>query len=508
MFINSRAICVVVFALLGVSTFADENLAERPRPNILWFIVDDMSANFSCYGEKLIETPHVDRLAREGTKFANAFVTAPVCSPCRSALITGMYQTTIGAHHHRSGRGVEKIHLPEGVKPIPVLFQQAGYYTCIGSGLANVNRSGEAPKKKQAAAAAALGKTDYNFEYDEKMYDSPDWSGRKEGQPFFMQVQLAGGKLRGNTSASCQKLAERAKAEFGVATAPEKVTLRVYYPRDPVILADWAAYLDAVRMTDDHVGKVLARLEKEKLLEQTLVIFMTDHGISHARGKQFLYNEGTHVPLVIRGPGIAAGKVRNDLVQHFDLAAISLAAAGIAIPPKIQAQNILANEYKPRDAVFAARDRCDETVERLRSVRTERFLYIRNGYPDRPHLQPNAYKDGKSIVQRLRAMHEEKSLNELQEKLLFSPTRPPEELYDWQADPQQVTNLAGDPNHRGMLEKLRQRLDKWIEETGDQGQRPEAESRYDSDMAEYLGKGNPEVEKNIALMKQWAKAGK
>jgi arylsulfatase A-like enzyme len=109
--------------------------AQAAPPNILWFIVDDMSANFSCYGEKTITTPHVDRLAREGTKFTRAFVTAPVCSPCRSALITGMYQTTIGSHHHRSGRGVEKIELPAGVEPVPALLQRAGYYTCIGSGL-------------------------------------------------------------------------------------------------------------------------------------------------------------------------------------------------------------------------------------------------------------------------------------------------------------------------------------------------------------------------------------
>lgn len=507
---SCRAKCLFI-ALLSIITFTaqvrgDEAAAKVARPNVLWFIVDDMSANFACYGEKLIATPHVDRLAREGTKFNNAFVTAPVCSPCRSALITGMYQTTIGSHHHRSGRGVEKIRLPEGVAPIPVLFQQAGYYTCIGSGLAGVARNGQAPKKKQAGGG--LGKTDYNFEYDAKMYDAADWSGRKEGQPFFMQVQLAGGKLRGGTRASCQMLAERAKAEFGAATEPEKVTLPVYYPRDPVLLEDWAAYLDSVRFTDQHVGKVLARLEKEGVLDQTLVIFMTDHGISHARGKQFLYDEGTHVPLVIRGPGIAAGKVREDLVEHIDLAAISLAAAGIAIPKTMQAKNILGSDYQPRDAVFAARDRCDETVEQLRSVRTNRWLYIRNGYPQRPHLQPNAYKDGKSIVQRLRAMHEEKSLNELQESLLFAPARPAEELYDWQADPQQLHNLAGDPNHSGMLQKLRQRLDQWIRETGDQGQKPETESRYDSDMASYLGRGNPAVEKNIAQMKQWAKEGK
>ncbi|QDU27967.1 Arylsulfatase [Anatilimnocola aggregata] len=499
-----RIYSFVVLCFCTTLLTADE--AVKQRPNVLWFIVDDMSANFSCYGEKLIATPNVDRLAKEGTKFSRAFVTAPVCSPCRSALITGMYQTTIGSHHHRSGRGVEKIHLPTGVTPVPTLFQQAGYYTCIGSGLPDAGRAGQPAKKKQAGGG--LGKTDYNFEYDSKMYDSADWSKRKADQPFFMQVQLAGGKLRGGTDASARRLSERAAAEFDNAVKPADVTLPPYYPRDPVLLGDWAAYLEAVRFTDQHVGKVLARLEKEGLLDNTVVIFMTDHGISHARGKQFLYNEGTHVPLVIRGPGIAAGVTREDLVEHIDLAALSLAAAGIEIPKTMQARNILAKDYQPRDAVFAARDRCDETVEQLRSVRTDRWLYIRNGYPERPHLQPNAYKDGKSIVQTLRSLHEMKQLSDLQEKLLFSPTRPKEELYDWQADPHQLNNLAGDPNHQGMLEKLRQRLDRWIKETGDLGQTPETESRYDSDMASYLGRGNPAVEKNVAQMKQWRKEGK
>ncbi|MSU26323.1 MAG: sulfatase [Pedosphaera sp.] len=478
-------------------------LCQAAPPNILWFIVDDMSANFSCYGEKLIQTPHVDRLAREGTRFSRAFVTAPVCSPCRSALITGMYQTTIGAHHHRSGRGAEKIHLPTGVTPVPVLFQQAGYFTCIGSGLPGAGRAG---KKGKAGAGGGMGKTDYNFEWDAKIYDANDWAGRKPGQPFFMQVQLAGGKLRGGTDASAKQLLERAKVELGNATDPEKVTLPMYYPRDPVLLRDWAAYLDAVRFTDKHVGEVLARLEQEGILDQTLVIFMTDHGISHARGKQFLYDEGTHVPLVVRGPGIAEGKVRDDLVEHLDLAAISLAAAGLPVPPAMQGRDVFAKTYQPRAAVFAARDRCDETVERLRSVRTDRYLYIRNFHPQRPHLQPNAYKDGKSIVQTLRAWHDGGKLDALTEKLLFSPTRPAEELYEWTTDRWQVKNLAADPAHQTTLETLRARLDRWMAETKDRG--PESEKMYDSDMAEYLGKGNPVVEKNIALMKKWATEGK
>lgn len=496
-----RKLSLLVLGFFALGTFALNAADAANRPNILWIIVDDMSANFSSYGEKLIQTPHVDRLAREGTKFSRAFVTAPVCSPCRSALITGMYQTSIGAHQHRSGRGKEKILLPEGVTPIPALFQKAGYFTCIGSGLLNTNLNATARTRSNA-----LGKTDYNFEYDGNIYDAADWSGRKPGQPFFMQVQLSGGKLRGNTDASAQRLSERAANVFGKAVKPEDVTLPPYYPRDPVLLRDWAAYLDSVRFTDKHVGEVLARLEREGILDQTLVIFMTDHGISHARGKQFLYDEGTHVPLLLRGPGIARGKVRDDLVEHIDLAAISLAAAGIPLPKPIQAKDVLAKDYRPRDAVFAARDRCDETVERIRSVRTERFLYIRNFYPLRPHLQPNAYKDGKSILKTLRALHEAKQLDPLAEKLLFNPTRPAEELYEWTKDRWQVKNLANDPAHKATLEQLRARLDRWMSETRDRG--PESDSMYDSDMAVYVGGGNPEVEKNIALMKKWAKEGK
>ena len=501
-FKNSLSLVALLSLFLGQQAIA-QGPAKAGRPNIVWFVVDDMSANFSCYGEKTIQTPNVDRLAAEGTKFTHAFVTAPVCSPCRSAMITGMYQTSIGAHQHRSGRGKIKIALPEGVGPIPALFQQAGYFTCIGNGLVNENRAGRAARPNRAAG---LGKTDYNFTWDPAIYDAADWSGRKSGQPFFMQVQLAGGKLRGDSPQSTGKLAQRADAELGGAVKTSAVQLPPYYPQDPVVLEDWAAYLDAVRFTDEHVGKVIKRLESEGLLENTLVIFMTDHGISHARGKQFLYDEGTHVPFVVRGPGIDHGKVRDDLIEHIDMAAISLAAAGIAIPDSMQGRNVFAADYKPRDAVFAARDRCDETVERLRSVRTDKFLYIRNFYPQRSHLQPNAYKDGKAIIKAIRKLHEAGQLDPLAEQLLFSPTRAPEELYEWTTDRWQVKNLADDPEYQTTLKDLRGRLDRWIVESKDHG--AESDAMYDSDMAEYLGKGNPVVQQNIALMKQWAKEGK
>lgn len=491
-----RSIIILVLAA-GVFSVLPVNAADSSRPNILWIIVDDMSANFSSYGETLIDTPHVDKLARNGVMFTKAFVTAPVCSPNRSAFITGMYQTSIGAHHHRSGRGKLKIHLPDGIRPIPELFQEAGYYTAI-TGWPNRGRT-------------TLGKTDYNFEWDRAMYNGPDWSQRQPGQPFFAQIHLPGGKHRAKSLASFRKLAARVEKLLGSKTDPAKVKLPPYYPNDPVILEDWAAYLDTVRLTDKFVGDIIKRLKEEGDYENTVVLFMTDHGISHARGKQFLYEEGLHVPLVIAGPTIRPGQVRDDLVEHIDIAALSLGLAGIDIPKTMQAKDILSKDYQKRNTIFAARDRCDETVEHLRGLRTTRYKYIRNFLPNRPHLQPNRYKDGKDIIKALRAAHAAGTLNKTQE-LLFTPTRPQEELYDLKNDPYEIHNLAADPEHQMRLKRLRKRLDNWMKRTNDHG--PESEAMYDSDMAVYLKPKDVGTEqgrilsRNIALMKQWAAEGK
>jgi len=467
--------------------------ASDTKPNILWIIMDDVGVELPCYGEKKIQTPNMDRLVREGTRFDQAFLTSSVCSPSRSAMITGMYQTTIGAHHHRSGRGTEKIHLPTGVAPVPALFQRAGYYTCNGG---------------YPAKGKRLGKTDYNFEWDAKMYDGNDWAGRQPGQPFFAQIQLWGGKNRNDDGRWYRDEAPKA---LGTLTKPEDVTLPPYYPRDPALLEDWAQYLDCIRLCDQQVGEILQRLETEGVLDQTIIILMGDNGISHARGKQFLYDEGIRTPFIVRGPGIPRGGVRTDLIEHIDMAATSLAWAGLPVPSWMQGRDIFAKDYKRRDAIFAARDRCGETVDRIRSARTEQFKYIRNFHPQRPLLQPNDYKDSKLILQRLRELHTQGKLSALQDEILFSPTRPIEELYDVQADPFETRNLTGDPQFRSTLETLRTRLDRWMLETHDRG--PESEEAYDANIAYELktpaGKARKEaLMKNSALMKQWAKEGK
>ena len=495
-----KRLTYLLLAMLMVCSTTAANGNEQP--NILWIIVDDMSAHFSSYGEELIETPHVDALAKRGVQFNNAYVTAPVCSTCRSAFITGMYQTTIGAHHHRSGRGTEKIHLPEGIRPIPEMFQEKGYYTTITGW--------------PIRADERLGKTDYNFEWNASMYNGADWAKRKDGQPFFAQIQLPGGKLRGGNVESTERFVNRIEKTFGNRTDVNKVSLPPYYPATDIILQDWAAYLDSVRETDRVVGEILTKLREEGDLENTIVLFMTDHGISHVRGKQFMYDEGLHVPLVIAGPGIESGQIREDLVEHIDIAALSLAYAQIAIPDYMQAQDIMAADYQPRRAVYAARDRCDETVEHLRSVRTHEFKYIRNYLYQRPHLQPNAYKDNKSIVKSFKAAGAAGELNAVQQ-ILLAPTRPVEELYDLKNDPYELHNLADDPAHQSQLKRMRKALQRWEQRSGDQGVDPEPTKMFDSDMKVYVdtleARRRPiehinTIKNNIELMRRWAREGK
>ena len=314
-----------------------------------------------------------------------------------------------------------------------------------------------------------------------------------------------------HSAAKYEATEKLAVEELGEATDPDSVELPPYYPRDPVILRDWATYLDSVKLTDQHVGRVVQRLKNEGMLDNTLIVFFTDHGISHARGKQFLYDEGTHIPLIIHGPGIANGQTRTDLVEHIDIAALSLAVAGIEIPAKMEGQNILAANFEPKQAVFAARDRCGEAADRIRSVRTDRYLYVKNFYPERPLLMPSEYKDSKIILQRLREMHAQGKLSAITEKLLFAASRPSEELYLYGEDPWQVENVAGNPGHAEALAQHRAHLEQWIQRTGDPG--PESPEVYTLETEDQMKstRNKESVEryrKNAELYKAWAREGK
>jgi len=454
-FLKKTALSAAAIAVTGCAgdTHSAFHAAARKRPNILWIIAEDMSPNWSCYGETTIETPNIDRLAEEGVMFRNAFVTSPVCSPSRSAMITGMYPTTIGAHHHRSSWPGSEIHLPKQMKLLPEFFRENGYYTANGGSKTTVYHKDVQRKNKK------MGKTDYNFVWDRSVYDDNDWQSRPAGQPFFAQIQLRGGKYRG--------------AKVPNPVDPADVKLPPYYPDHPVIRRDWANYLNSVLYLDIQVGKILKRLDDEGIADNTVVILWTDHGISHARGKQFLYDEGIGVPLIMRRPGVIKPRtVRDDMVSHIDIAATSLDMAGIVVPDYMQGRVLFGRRYRRRRCIFAARDRCDETLDCIRAVRTERYKYIRNFYPYRAGLQPNRYKDAKEIIKTIRSLYAQGKLNEIQSRI-FDVPRPVEELYDLKNDPYEINNLAHSPSHQKMLVRLRRMLVRHMIETKDLGLIPE-----------------------------------
>lgn len=432
------------------------------RPNIMWILAEDASPHIACYGESAIKTPNLDKLAAQGVRFENAFVTCPVCSPARSALVTGLYQTTLGAHNHRSqgdtGKAkaspeyFESFKLPAAVPMIGDLFRKAGYYTSNG-------------KYKSGQTQLTRGKTDYNFINPSPPYDGSDWKDCPADRPFFSQIQLGGGKSRGDKSSD----------HIGEFTLPP------YYPDHKVLREDWKTYLNSWLKQDREIGEITQELKKARKLDNTVIFFLTDHGISHMRGKQFLYEEGIRVPLIVRFPdGRLANTVRHDLTLHIDLAPTSLALAGIEIPEHFQGHDIFAKTRSPRDFVICARDRCDETIETIRCVRTAKYKYIRNFLSYRPHAQPNQYKDGKQISSTMKKLHQAGKLNEVQARI-FYPTRPPEELYDLEADPFEINNLAPDPAYAQTMAELRSTLYQWMIDSRDLGLIPEP-------IAEDLGK--------------------
>lgn len=437
-----RRVLVVLWLL------ACTGVCAADRPNILWIVVEDASPHIGCYGETAIKTPNLDALAAEGVRFRNALVTSPVCSSARSALATGMYQTTIGAHNHRSCNSSYKAGgntayyssytLPAAIPLMSHIFRDAGFFSSNGQG----------------PTAKDKGKQDYNFLSTGERYDGADWR-QADDKPFFAQIQLAGGKSRPKDF------------QAGAFKLPP------YYPDDPVFREDWTAYLGSWEKVDREVGEIITDLKQAGVYDNTLIAFITDHGISHVRGKQFLYEEGVRIPMIVRFPDKRlAGSVRDDLALHIDVGPISLAFAGVPVPAHLQGRDLFATDYKPREMVFTARDRCDETIEILRSVRTPRFKYIRNFLSYRPHLQFNQYKDGKGIVKQIRALYAAGRLNELQSRYFTTP-RPPEELYDLQADPQETTNLAGSVAHESTLKTLRQALYAWMVDSRDPGLIPE-----------------------------------
>lgn len=438
------------------------------QPNILWLVGENISHDLGCYGAKNVHTPNVDRLAAEGVRFTNVFSTNPACAPSRSAFMLGMYQTTTDTHHMRSHR-TDDFKLPPGVRPMTHRLQDAGYTT------ANIKTIGE--------HAVGTGKLDLNFVNEGPIYQTDDWASLKSKQPFFAQINSHEVEydIYDRQSGKKERVEWVGERDHVKHATPENVTPPPYYPDQPLVREEWARYLNAVSGMDVRIGEVLDQLRKDGLEDDTIVIFFADNGRLEPRGIHWCYDCGVRVPVIIKWPknfpsGMVSGTVNDQIVSLIDLTATTLDLAGIAKPPLMQGRVIFGPHAEaPRTFAFAARDRIDETVQRIRSVHDERFHYIRTFTKGPTFTSLNRYKEKCFPI--LPLMREMQTAGTLSGPPLALMQRkgPCEELYDTKADPHEVNDLINSPKaeHREALSRLRAALDTWIVESGDRGAIPE-----------------------------------
>jgi len=450
-----RKTAVVWLATFGVMQTCGAGTA-RPigdRPNILWLTCEDMSPNLGCYGDPDAVTPNLDRLASQGIRYTRAFAPAGVCATARSSLIMGMYASSIGTHHMRC-----MATLPRSIRPFTTYLRRAGYFC--------TNHS----------------KQDYNFKTPPDAWDigrgpKAHWRSRRPGQPFFAvfnYMDTHESRIRGPTGIKVP-LTDSEKHD------PAKVHLPPYLPDTPLIRKDWARYLDLITMMDKAwIPRLLHQLKEDGLADNTIIFFFSDHGVGLPRSKQFVYDSGMQVPLIIYfppkwrhlAPG-PPGSTVDRLVSFVDFGPTVLSLAGVPIPKHMQGKPFLGPQATaPRRYVFGIRDRMDERYDMTRTVRSDHFKYHRHYMPYLPHFPWLDYMEKLNTSKELRRLKREGKLTD-GPAFFMADTKPIEELYDIRRDPYELHNLAGDPAYRHELERLRRVHRQWVLRTVDTGFIPE-----------------------------------
>jgi len=442
------SILAIVFCNCIILAYAQSS--SQP-PNILWISCEDLSPHFEFYGDNSVATPNLSRLSREGITYDNVFTTAGVCAPSRCAIITGVNQVTAGGHNMRTLLNTfpEKTGLPQAysivppaeIKAFPEFLRAKGYYCTNNS------------------------KTDYQFEapptvWDE-VSDKATWRNRKEGQPFFAVFNIM---VTHESQVWFRK-------KHPMHVDPANVKLPPFYPDTKTVRNDVARFLSNVADLDSLVGGLLHQLEEDKLTDNTIIFFWSDHGDGLPFFKRELYDRGLHVPLVIRFPGKKdAGKREARLVSSIDFAPTVLSLAGIKPPSYMQGKAFLGKykDDKPHQYIYAARDRMDSEYERVRAVRDTQYKYIRNFRPELPLYQNVEFRLQQDMMKEMLAMRDKGELNEVQMKW-FVPNKPAEELYDVRSDPYELNNLATDPKQQATLIRLRKEMDRWLVQVNDLG---------------------------------------
>lgn len=430
----------IVLLLSMASLHAD----ETRRPNILWIIAEDMSPDLGCYGNEVVTTPNIDGLAAKGMRFTSVFTTGPACSPSRTALATGVFQTTLGAHHMRYSRELMPS-LPKPVKILPELMRENGYFT---GNIKNIGGTGS-------------GKDDWQFKVPGKSWDTHSWEELVKRQPFFAQINSRESHRGFSSPKSIPK---------------EKISIPPYYPDHPVARNDWAGYFASVNRFDRQVGAILKQLGTDKLEKNTIVCVLSDHGRPMIRGKNWLYDSGTRVPLIIYYPegvkrphGYQTGSESSALVSAIDLVAETVLMAGGTIPEWMQGRSFLRKNSKQRHYIHTAADRIGDVDTCSRAVRTDRFKYIRNyKTPASINECTTAYRRAAHPIYHLLNIMGERGLLNPVQALLLKPLAS-EELYDLDNDPYETVNLIGNEDFDKVQRELESQMAEWIEFSKDKG---------------------------------------
>ncbi len=422
------------FALTSICSRAD-------LPNILWLTCEDTGPQLGCYGDEYAQTPNLDRLASKGIRYKVVWSTAPVCAQARTAIITGVYPSSLGAEHMRS-----IVSMPSFMKMYPQFLREAGYYCSNNS------------------------KEDYNVEKPGKVWDDSStkahWKNRKPGQPFFAIFNYV-----------ITHESQIRNRPHQLKHDPSKVKIPAYHPDTPEVRHDWAQYYDRITEMDERAGKALAELEEAGLTQDTIVFFYGDHGSGMPRSKRFLYDSGLHVGLIIyipekfrhlAPPDYKPGGVSDRLIGFVDLAPTLLSIAGIKPPDWMEGRAFMGKYIQPPPKyLFGLRGRMDERYDLIRSIRNHRYLYIRNYMPFLIYGQHVSYMFETPTTKVWKQLYDEGKLTP--PKTFFWQPKPPEELYDLEEDKDEVNNLVNSPAHREVLNELRDALKRHLLSTRDTG---------------------------------------
>lgn len=455
--------------------------AEKP-PNILWLVAEDLGNYIPPFGDSTIQTPNLSRLAAEGVRYTNVYSVSGVCAPSRAALATGMYPSSIGAHNMRTLKQVAaatEMHglidyecvLPPEVKMASEILRTNGYYCTNNS------------------------KEDYQFRPSKMAWDESSryahWRNNPEDKPFFSifnffvthESQIFSPLPSQNFGFDDETFPRQrdkdyewvkfAKGEEKPLYVPKdlEVKLPPYLPDTEKTRKDMRRLYSNIVELDQHIGVVLDQLEADGELENTIVVWYTDHGGPLPRQKRLLYNSGLQVPMIIRYPNqISAGAVDDQLISFVDFAPTLLSMAGIQPPDYIQGQAFTGPyQASPRTYIHAAADRFDEQYDMIRAVRDNRFKYLKNFRPEQGYYLAVGYRERMATMQELLRLRDEKKLDEFQAQW-FRTSKPIEELFDTKNDPHELHNLANDPKYADRLEALRVECTRWMEAINDLGE--------------------------------------